>query len=106
MQMSIGSFYPNLLLSGETFFPNIFEFFLLTKTIFSGILWPVEGMPPFLQSIAWYLPCTLACQAMRDVMARGWDIAWPSVYLGYISSVAWIAVFIILSWIVIKIKAN
>ena len=43
---------------------------------------------------------------MRDVMARGWGIAEPSVYLGYVSSIAWIAVFIILSWVVIKIKSN
>ena len=34
MQLSIGSFYPVLLLS--------------------GILWPVEGMPSYLQSVSWY----------------------------------------------------
>ena len=42
MQLSIGSFYPNLLLS--------------------GILWPLEGMPPALQYVAKFLPNTLACQ--------------------------------------------
>ena len=62
MQLSIGSFYPCLLLS--------------------GILWPLEGMPGWLQTIARLLPNTLACQAMRDVMLRGWDIIQPSVYLG------------------------
>merc|ERR1719273_701957 len=44
MQLSIGSFYPNLLLS--------------------GILWPLEGMPPALQYIAKFLPNTLACQVV------------------------------------------
>ena len=74
MQLSIGSFYPNLLLS--------------------GILWPLEGMPPALQYIAKFLPNTLACQvnalilfkalmeivqAMRDIMLRGWGIERPEV---------------------------
>eukprot|EP00095_Tigriopus_kingsejongensis_P001800 maker-scaffold10_size831480-snap-gene-0.20 protein:Tk01800 transcript:maker-scaffold10_size831480-snap-gene-0.20-mRNA-1 annotation:"ABC transporter " len=86
MQFAIGSFYPCLLLS--------------------GILWPLEGMPWYLRSVAWYLPCTAACQAMRDVMSRGWDIVQPSVYLGFISTLSWISIFIILSWIVIKFKAS
>ena len=62
MQLSIGSFYPCLLLS--------------------GILWPLEGMPSYLQAVAKFLPNTLACQAMRDIMLRGWDIAQQEVYLG------------------------
>ena len=62
IQLALGSFYPNLLLS--------------------GIIWPLEGMPGWLQTIARLLPNTLACQAMRDVMLRGWDIIQPSVYLG------------------------
>ena len=62
MQLSIGSFYPCLLLS--------------------GILWPLEGMSSWLQSLAKLLPNTLACQAMRDIMLRGWDISQADVYLG------------------------
>ena len=62
MQLSIGSFYPCLLLS--------------------GILWPLEGMPYWLQTVARLLPNTLACQAMRDIMLRGWDIVQQDVYLG------------------------
>jgi ABC-type multidrug transport system permease subunit len=86
MQMSIGSFYPNLLLS--------------------GILWPVEGMPWYLRGVAWYLPCTAACQAMRDVMARGWNISKDTVYMGYIMSTIWIIIFLALSWVTIKVKSN
>ena len=62
MQLSIGSFYPCLLLS--------------------GILWPLEGMPGWLQVISMFLPNTMACQAMRDIMLRGWDIFHQEVYLG------------------------
>ena len=46
MQLSIGSFYPCLLLS--------------------GILWPLEGMPAWLQTVASLLPNTLACQVSWD----------------------------------------
>jgi len=85
MQLSIGSFYPNLLLS--------------------GILWPLEGMPSALQYIAKFLPNTLACQAMRDIMLRGWGIERPEVYFGLISTSIWIGIFLCLSWIVVKIKS-
>ena len=95
MQLSIGSFYPNLLLS--------------------GILWPLEGMPLALQYIAKFLPNTLACQvnnellflsliisqlcliyqhiggnfqAMRDIMLRGWGIDRPEVLLFYLNGIS------------------
>ena len=103
MQLSIGSFYPCLLLS--------------------GILWPLEGMSSWLQTLAKLLPNTLACQAMRDIMLRGWDISQSDVYLGVnitasshlqshsliiqlqaISSTIWIMIFLVLSWIVVKNK--
>jgi ABC-type multidrug transport system permease subunit len=85
MQLSIGSFYPVLLLS--------------------GILWPVEGMPAVLQSISWYLPCTCACQAMRDIMSRGWGVEGRiSVQLGLLSSTAWIAIFLLASIVLLKIQ--
>ena len=85
MQLSIGSFYPILLLS--------------------GILWPVEGMPSYLQSVTWYLPCTCAAQAMRDIMGRGWSVEGRlSVQLGFISSLAWIGIFLILSLVFLKIQ--
>ena len=86
MQCAIGSFYPILLLS--------------------GILWPVEGMPLVLQKISWYLPCTAACQAMRDIMARGWDISNSSVPIGIGATSAWIVIFMFASWIAMKIRTR
>ena len=86
MQCAIGSFYPILLLS--------------------GILWPVEGMPKFLQKISWYLPLTAAVQAMRGVMARGWNISHSSVYAGIGITTAWISIFMTLSWIAMKIRTK
>ena len=85
MQLSIGSFYPNLLLS--------------------GILWPLEGMPTYLQTIASLLPNTKACQAMRDIMLRGWGVDREEVYLGIVSSSVWILVFLSLSLVIVKFKS-
>ena len=86
MQCAIGSFYPILLLS--------------------GILWPIEGMPQFLRKISWYLPCTAACQAMRDIMARGWDISNSSVPIGIGATVAWIWIFAFASWIAMRFRCR
>ncbi len=70
------------------------------------MVWPVEGMPWYLRDLVWYLPCTAACQSMRDIMTRGWDISRPSVYLGFISVSVWIAIFIILCYVVVRIRGN
>lgn len=86
MQCAIGSFYPVLLLS--------------------GILWPVEGMPSVLQKISWYLPCTAACQAMRDIMAKGWNANYSSIPIGIGATLAWISIFITCSWIAMRIRTR
>lgn len=70
--------------------------------LLSGILWPIEGMPYILRKISWYLPCTAACQAMRDIMGRGWGIENPTVPLGIGASVAWITIFILASYLAMK----
>lgn len=85
MQLSIGSFYPNLLLS--------------------GILWPLEGMPYTLRIIAKFLPNTLACTAMRNIMLRGWDIDQQDVWLGVVATSIWIVIFFLLSWITVRVRS-
>nr|CAI5856312.1 unnamed protein product [Callosobruchus analis] len=84
VQLSLGSFYPVLLLS--------------------GIIWPTETMPYWLRQISVFLPLTLATTAMRAIMLRGWGIKWPEVYWGYISSSLWIAIFLIMSMLVLRFK--
>ena len=64
IQLALGSFYPNLLLS--------------------GIIWPLEGMPLYLRYISYVLPQTFACQALRGILSRGWSIVQPQVYRGFL----------------------
>ena len=71
----------------------------------SGILWPLEGMPPFLQKICWWLPNTYTAQAMRDVMTKGWDTDYHTVQKGILVILAWIVIFNTKTLIVLKMKA-
>ena len=85
MQACLGSFFPCLLLS--------------------GVLWPSEGMPPWLRAPAEWLPSTAACRAMRDVMSRGWSAqdrteVWRGIYV----SAGWVAVFLVLAIVVLRVR--
>lgn len=82
VQATIGTFYPQMILS--------------------GIMWPLEGLPYGLREFAVFLPSTLATQAVRDIMSRGWGIAYESIYLGVIASSVWIIIFFIASWFVVR----
>ena len=84
IQLALGAFYPNLLLS--------------------GIMWPLEGMPDGLRHLSYFLPQTFACEAMRGIMSRGWGIEWTPVYRGYLVTIAWSVFFLILSAVVLRAR--
>lgn len=71
-QIALGIFYPNMILS--------------------GILWPLEAMPRVLRYISYILPQTLACEAMRSILMRGWGLDHPVVLMGFGVTLAWILV--------------
>ena len=37
----------------------------------TGVIWPLEGMPKWLQYISAALPATYPAEAMRAIMGRG-----------------------------------
>eukprot|EP00090_Calanus_glacialis_P013108 TRINITY_DN21732_c0_g1_i1.p1 TRINITY_DN21732_c0_g1~~TRINITY_DN21732_c0_g1_i1.p1 ORF type:complete len:794 (-),score=171.87 TRINITY_DN21732_c0_g1_i1:630-3011(-) len=84
IQLALGSFYPNLLLS--------------------GIIWPLEGMPDTLRYISYVLPQTFACQALRGIMSRGWGLEWLPVYRGFLVTIAWIVGLLALSAIILRVR--
>jgi len=81
-QIALGIFYPNMLLS--------------------GILWPLEAMPVALRYIAYTLPQTCACEAMRAILLRGWDLYHPLVARGFLITLAWITA----TYLIFKIKIS
>ncbi|XP_037967605.1 ABC transporter G family member 23 isoform X2 [Plutella xylostella] len=84
IQLALGSFYPTLLLS--------------------GVIWPIEGMPWILRYISTCLPLTLATSSLRSILTRGWPITDPEVYMGFISTLIWIALFLVVTITVLRFK--
>ena len=84
-----------IVLALGSFFPNLF---------LSGFIWPLEGMPAYLRYIAYLLPQTFACQALRGTLSRGWSILAPQVYRGYLVNILWILGLLLVSTVVLKIK--
>jgi len=84
IQLALGSFYPTLLLS--------------------GVIWPIEGMPTFLKYLSTFLPLTMATTALRSMLTRGWEIYEKDVYMGFVSTLIWIFIFLSISFIVLRVK--
>ncbi len=61
---------------------------IFPQALLSGLFWPVEEMPAYLQPFAYVMPLTYANRALRDVMLKGWGLAeiWPNllILLGFI----------------------
>ncbi|KAJ0170681.1 hypothetical protein K1T71_013453 [Dendrolimus kikuchii] len=86
IQLALGSFYPTLLLS--------------------GVIWPIEGMPWILRYVSLCLPLTLATNSLRSILTRGWPITDPDVYMGFISTLVWIALFLVVTLTILRFKRN
>ena len=54
---------------------------LFPALLLSGILWPVQALPGWLQPVAWVLPTTWTAEACRSIMIRGWGLESTSVQL-------------------------
>ncbi|CAG2100651.1 unnamed protein product [Medioppia subpectinata] len=59
---------------------SFYSYFLI-----SGVIWPLEGMPPVIRNISYFLPQTLSIIALRNVMLKGWSLTYQYVYLGFVS---------------------
>ena len=57
---------------------------IIPQVLLSGLLWPVQDMPGWLQAIAHIMPLTYAVDAMTNIMIRGLSLAetWePLLYI-------------------------
>uniref|UniRef100_A0A182QE61 Uncharacterized protein n=1 Tax=Anopheles farauti TaxID=69004 RepID=A0A182QE61_9DIPT len=82
--MATGSFYPMIILC--------------------GIMWPLEGMPQYLQYVAYCFPFTIPSIAVRNVLTKGWSITNSQVYMGYGAVGVWILSLLLLCLLGLKIK--
>ncbi len=86
IQLSLGSFFPTLVLS--------------------GVVWPIEGISTYLRYLSYALPQTYAIEALRSIFARGWGIEQPDIYCGILISLAWIFIMLALSVLVVRIRKH
>ncbi|HEX6350415.1 MAG TPA: ABC transporter permease [Candidatus Dormibacteraeota bacterium] len=54
---------------------------IVPQVLLSGIVFPIETEPNWLQLISKVLPLTYAVSGLRDVMIKGADLGWASVQL-------------------------
>lgn len=80
--LALGSFYPNLLLSGT--------------------VWPTQAMPDAMRYLAYCLPQTLPIESLRYILSRGWDITHTEVATGFIVTNAWTSFFMIAAVVIFK----
>lgn len=58
----------------------------------------------FFRYISYCLPLTQATTALRCMLTRGWGIMEQEVYLGFISTLTWIVIFLAVTMIVLRLK--
>jgi ABC-2 type transport system permease protein len=68
---------------------------ILPQVVLSGLLWPVQDMPGWLQALAHVMPLTYAISALTDVMIRG--LSWASIWLPLLVLVGFAAVMAVLA---------
>jgi lipooligosaccharide transport system permease protein len=84
----------NALAKGYDFFTYYFTLVLTPMTFLSGVYFPIDQMPPWLQHIASVLPLTAAVELVRPLVIGRWptQVAQPiAVLLAYAGVGYWIA---------------
>lgn len=86
IQLALGSFYPNLMMS--------------------GVIWPLEGLQGSegLRKLMYFLPQTYAIESLRNIFARGWGVDKNEVYTGILISVGWIVALLTASLAVVRLR--
>ncbi|XP_071445179.1 ABC transporter G family member 20-like [Hetaerina americana] len=76
----------------------------LPMIVMSGAMWPLEGMPLVFRYLAYAMPSTMATESLRSIMFRGWGFSMSTVYLGFVTTLAWILFFLISCWLIMKYR--
>lgn len=70
---------------------------LVVKITMSGILWPFEAIPRWLRALCYVQPLTMPVQALKSITLKGAQLDDRTVYLGFVVSLTWLAVFLTIS---------
>ena len=69
---------------------------VVPQGLLSGVLFPLESLPLWLQWVARFLPLTYAIEALRDIMIKGQGLLEPEVALDVSVLLAFAAFFILI----------
>ena len=67
---------------------------LFPVLLLSGILWPVEALPEWIQPVSYGLPTTWAAEAFRSIMIRGWGLESSGVLTAFAFNAAFALVML------------
>ena len=56
--------------------------------LLSGIIWPVQALPNWIQPLSWMLPTTWTAEAFRSIMVRGWGISHQEIWIAFLFNLA------------------
>lgn len=65
--------------------------------IFTGALWPLEGMNAIVRNIAYASPTTLIVESIRGVVYKGVGFQHPAVWPGISTMLGWTLLFWVVS---------
>lgn len=68
--------------------------------------WPLEGAHYLLKAVAVYFPNTLPVQAAQAIGFKSYSLFHPVVLFGFASSLAWAAIFLVITCVLVSRKNN
>jgi ABC-2 type transport system permease protein len=75
-------------------------FVVLPAFLLSGVFWPIQAIPKWLQPVSYLLPTTYAVEAVRSVTLRGWGL--DKIYPDVVALLIFAGVFLVLATILLR----
>lgn len=75
---------------------------IISKNIYSGILWPIEAQPILMQKLQYFLPVSMPGIAMRAVLFKGAQLTDRTVLNGILVCMSWTFGVCVISLIISK----
>jgi ABC-2 type transport system permease protein len=75
---------------------------IVPQGLLSGVIWPVDSFPRWLQGVAHVLPLTYSNEALRDVMVRGRGLLDGGVAVDFLALVGFAAFFVVIASLTLR----
>ena len=70
---------------------------IVPQGLLTGVIWPIDSFPRWLEGVAHILPLTYSNEALRNVMIRGQGLTDPGVALNFLALLGFAAFFVIIA---------